>query len=358
MADQTTMKAINIPEFFGDPKKDTLTARAWCNQVVACQKLSEWAEDKTAQFALLRLRSVAASWANNQLSLDADAFSTWTKLQKGFFRRFAIRRTLAELAFLKNSLVMSELERVRDFFDRVVSCQIILDEDWEDLDDDATDEQKRIFKKAKEESQIRGVRLNFTSGVHEDIRKMLLIEKVKSNEELLELAERIESSVRDQKRIFNDTKHLEVAAATTSRGRNANRGRGRGGRSSSFQKGDSKCFLCSSLEHWADRCPNRGQSQWRSRGRGRGQFRGQFRGRGGFTQLNSRTASIGTSQYDSNETGHNGQLTSNPIQQQQQQQQQSQQHKPSQSNDSAEDPYFHIVMGRALKIRARAEPEP
>ena len=331
MADATINRAISIPEFFGDSKKDSLSAKAWCNQVAACQKLSDWNDEKTSQFALLRLRSVAASWCNNQISLDQTAFSTWTKLQKAFLNRFAIRRTLAELAFLKNSLVMVESERVRDFFDRVVSCQIILDEDWEPLPDDASNEQKEVFQKVQLESHTRGVRLNFTAGVSPDIRKLLLVEKIKTNDELLELAERIESSVRDQKRIFNDTKQLEIAASSAFRGRPAARGhpRGRGGRGGGSQKGESRCFLCSSLEHWADKCPNRGRPQFRPRGRGRG----QMRGRGGYGQT-SKTASVETSQYNSSSDQIGSGSGTNSLQSQQQQ--------SSVQSETPNDPYYHI----------------
>ena len=179
------------------------------------------------------------------------------------------------------------------------------------------------------ESHTRGVRVNFTAGVHPDIRKLLLVEKVKDNDELLELAERIESSVRDEKRIFNDTKQIEVAATTSSRGRGFNKGqfRGRGNRNgNSTQKGESRCFLCQSLEHWADKCPNRGRSS-----RGRGFNKGQFKsrgGRGGYGQT-SKTASVETH----HPVDHASSIKGDSQQQQQQQ--------PPQLEDTA-DPYYHI----------------
>ena len=215
-----------------------------------------------------------------------------------------------------------------------MSCQIILDSDWPDLPDTASNDEKNIYEKARAESHTRGVRLNFTAGVSPDIRKQLLIEKIASNDELLEWAERIESSVRDQKRIFNDTKQLEISATTAFRGRPTHRGqsRGRGGRGGSSQKGESRCFLCSSLDHWADKCPNRGRTQWRPRGRGRG----QTRGRGGYGQ-STKTASIETNTYQANsdQEGHPHSSTSS----------QNNHHHHQQSSASAEDsenPYYHI----------------
>ena len=50
---------------------------------------------------------------------------------------------------------MTENESVRDFYDRVVSCQIILDEDWEELRADADQAEKTAYERAKKK-QIKG----------------------------------------------------------------------------------------------------------------------------------------------------------------------------------------------------------
>lgn len=117
-----------------------------------------------------------------------------------------------------------------------------------------------------------------------------------------------------------------------SRGRGFNKGqfRGRGNRNgSSTQKGESRYFLCQSLEHWVDKCPNRTHSS-RGRGFNKGQYRGQG-GHGGYGQ-SSKTASIETH----HSADHACQASSIKGDSQQQQQQQ-----PPQLEDSG-DPYFHI----------------
>ena len=337
MANQASVKAVQIPEFFGDSKKDTLSSRAYINQVEACQKLSNWTDEQTASFTLLRFRNNCASWANNQISLDPTAFSTWPKLKKAFSDRFTIKRTLAELAFLKNSLVMTENESVRDFYDRVVSCQLILDEDWEELRADADAAEKTAYERAKKEAHNRGVRLNFTTGVTEEIRKLLVIEKLTTNSDLLEFASRIESSVRDQKRVFNDTKNLEVAATSSSRGKGDKsaqfRGRGRGGVGNAQKnEANTRCFICQSEFHWANKCRNKSRTQFRGRGRGRG----FFRGRGGFNQ-STRTASVEASHFNTHSEQQGGRTqNSSPYQQQQQENTQ------NSNNTNTDDPYFHL----------------
>ena len=278
------IKALNIPNFFGDLAKDILSPKAWIKQVNSCMKLSGWDEAKTSAYAQLSLRSRAANWANACLEMDPECFDTWTKLQEQFLKRFYVKKTLAELSFLKANLVQAEKETVRDFFDRCVSTQLLLDEAWGELPATSTEDEKKAYAAAKKESHTKSVELNFITGVHEFIRSKLLIEQCKTTEEILDLAQRIEASKRDQQKIYTDTSKLEINAIRDvgGRGRNTNRGGGRGGRGTTSNRGS--CFRCGDPSHYADRCVAKGLNN-RGRGRG-GQNRGYLpnRGRGNFSR--------------------------------------------------------------------------
>ena len=330
------LKALNIPLFYGEIGKDSLSAKSWTRQVQSCMKLSGWDSAKTANFACLTLRGTAGIWANSKQELDSTVFNTWENLQKEFLNRFHIKKTLAELSYLKSTLVQAEKELVRDFWDRCVSAQLLFDETWGELAAEAPADEKTAYEKAKKESHTKSVQLNFIVGVHTAIRSRLVIEQCKTSEDLLDLAQRVEASIRDEKKIFTDTSKLEIAGIKGQpphRGQNPNRargfrarGRGNGGGNSSHLKNGS-CYKCGDPGHWANLCPQKGVPNIRGRGN---YFRGArgstWRGRG--QNFNANTASI-------HMNGNVGENNSNEETQQQQQQQQQQQEE--------EDPYAQLT---------------
>ena len=365
MAEGGALKALNIPQYFGEIAKDNLSARAWCKQVNSCMKLSGWDSARTAQFALLTLRSTAAVWANSRQDLDGKVFDKWEDLQELFLKRFHIKKTLAELSYLKSTLVQANNELVRDFWDRCITAQLLFDETWVDLPSTATKPEKDAFKQAKEQAHTHSVQLTFISGVNEAIRSKLLIDQCKTSEEILDLAERVESSVRDQKKVFTDTSKLEVATIRGGRGRGGfSRGRGpqRGRGTNSSTTTTTRlgvCFRCGDNSHYADTCPQKGQN---TRGRGfRGRTSGGYFGRGRGTNPSRpflrNTASINMGSHD------DGDEPSSQSYHHLQQQQQSQSHSngsrsQSHNNGSSkvghstqhdpveqdiyQDPYLHI----------------
>ena len=315
------LKALNIPLFYGEIGKDSLSAKSWTRQVQSCMKLSGWDSAKTANFACLTLRGTAGIWANSKQELDSTVFNTWENLQKEFLNRFHIKKTLAELSYLKSTLVQAEKELVRDFWDRCVSAQLLFDETWGALADEATEGEKTAYEKAKKESHTKSVQLNFITGVHTAIRSRLVIEQCKTSEDLLDLAQRVEASIRDEKKIFTDTSKVEIAGIKgqpptrnqyQNRGRGF-RGRGRGGGNSSNLRNGS-CYRCGDPGHWANFCPQKGVPNMRGRGN---QFRGNrgstWRGRG--QNFNANTASI---HMNGNVVGENSQKEETQQQQQQQ----------------------------------------
>ena len=291
------LKALNIPLFYGEIGKDTLSAKAWTRQVQSCMKLSGWDSAKTANFACLTLRGTAGIWANSKQELDSTIFNTWENLQKEFLNRFHIKKTLAELSYLKSTLVQAEKELVRDFWDRCVSAQLLFDETWGELAAEATNDEKTAYEKAKKESHTKSVQLNFITGVHTAIRSRLVIEQCKTSEDLLDLAQHVEASIRDEKKIFTDTSKVEIAGIKgqppPNRGQYQNRGRGfRGrGRGNSSNLKNGTCYRCGDPGHWANLCPQKGVPNIRGRGNYfRGNRGSNWRGRG--QNFNANTASI------------------------------------------------------------------
>lgn len=353
MAEGGPLKAINIPQYYGESAKDNLSARAWTKQVSSCMKLSGWDSGKTSQFALLTLRSTAAIWANSRQELDPKIFDKWEDLQDHFLKRFHSKKTLAELSYLKSTLVQGSSEIIRDFWDRCISAQLLFDETWGELGDEATEDQKKAYKEAKAESHRKAVELNFVVGVNDQIRAKLIIDQCKTSEEMLDLAVRIESSIRDQKRIFTDTSKVEVAgirggpAGRSRGGRGGRGGRGRGNSGSPFFK-PGTCYRCGDPSHFADKCGQKGPTTFRGRGNfSRGNRGFPFRGRGNyFGSMNDRTAASIHFHGNSGENSSNF-LTAEEAQQQQQHQQHNSSSSSSTTNRATEqlgldDPYAQL----------------
>ena len=265
-----SIKAVELPEFHGNPELDRLTARAWARNVANAKRLADWPTQKTVEFSLFVLRGNAAIWSGNLAESEDPCLRTWELFQTAFLERFHIKRTLAEKAKLRETLTLRPKEDVATFFDRCVQVQFQLDDSiWPE---GTSPEVKKV-------SHDQAVELSFVSGLPSKIRELLVLEEGKDLNALRNLAIRAEASQRDQQKVFRTTPNMGVSAvhspvnAIRGRGRTRGnfrsrgqyRGRGRGSRPSL----DNPCFTCGEATHWHLECPQK-SGTGRSQGRGRG----------------------------------------------------------------------------------------
>jgi len=99
-----TMKTevVKLPDFYGDPSKDTITALEFMAHIDKCQITNDWNDVTTFSYFQLALRGQADKWLSSvvrylQLML---AQKTWTRITPSFKMEFAA-------LFMTSSLLMA-----------------------------------------------------------------------------------------------------------------------------------------------------------------------------------------------------------------------------------------------------------
>ncbi len=129
-----TMKTevVKLPDFYGDPAKDTVTALEFMARIDECQITNEWNDITTFSYFLLALRSQADKWLSSvvrHLQLTP-AQKTWTRIRPMFKTEFA--------AFSDDKLIIDGLaklshrpgENPRMFFSRLEELIFVLKENY------------------------------------------------------------------------------------------------------------------------------------------------------------------------------------------------------------------------------------
>jgi hypothetical protein len=129
-----TMKTevIKLPDFYGDPSKDTITALEFMARIDECQITNEWNDITTFSYFRLALRGQADKWLSSvvrHLQLTP-AQKTWTRIRPSFKTEFA--------AFLGDKLIIDGLaklshrpgENPRMFFSRLEEHIFVLKENY------------------------------------------------------------------------------------------------------------------------------------------------------------------------------------------------------------------------------------
>jgi hypothetical protein len=84
-------EVIKLPDFFGEPGKDTITAHKFMARINECQVTNEWNYITTFLYLRLALRGQADKWLSSivrHLQLTA-AQKTWTHIRPVFKAEFA-----------------------------------------------------------------------------------------------------------------------------------------------------------------------------------------------------------------------------------------------------------------------------
>jgi hypothetical protein len=129
-----TMKTevVKLPDFYGDPSKDTITALEFMARINKCQVTNEWNDITTFSYFRLALRGQADKWLSSvvrHLQLTP-AQKTWTRIRPMFKTEFA--------AFSDDKLIIDGLanlshrhgENPRMFFSRLEELIYVLKENY------------------------------------------------------------------------------------------------------------------------------------------------------------------------------------------------------------------------------------
>ena len=273
------VKGVSLPEFWGEPQKDRISIEGWIKQVDAYKTLANIADGRTAQLAYMSLRGKAAQWALNATHDDENVWATWdgaAGLKKGLQDRYFVRATLSQMCQLRDSLVMQASENVSDFYDRCVMVNHQLaQQQWEPVvANEANNNAQAVAADAAARRKHIKISLiaDFSNGLKEEIKTLLMVNDVDTPEEMLKFAIRIEASLNDKKKM--STPHYEINAISQQTQRRP-------------QPNDF-CFNCKEKGHWAPNCPKPRQNWGQNRGnRGRGRFNNRGNPRQNFRYSNN-----------------------------------------------------------------------
>ena len=266
---------IRIPYF--DPDKQTMTAKGWLQFVELARKSAgynsydvkkggtgpdaetmvkkytlKWNDEMTCTNAMLMLQGAGSRWIENILETKGIEMTDWSMFKKAFKKRFVRALTLTEKMNLRD-LKMTGSESCTDFYDR---CQnninLFYDDEWEKLDLEEVDQE--VVKTTKEIE----LKLAFASGLRETIKKQVLFHDSKTIDDILVIAQRIESALKEVKKSeiagvnVNDENENDVDVGAVNfrqKKKSVTTYNAGGGGKSSF-----KCFYCQKPGHYKAKC--------------------------------------------------------------------------------------------------------
>ncbi len=165
---EETVTTTKIPLFRGN-SKDTLSVRAWTDQVDRAQTQQGWTADTTAAAAINAMRESASVWVENLQDSSPDDVTDWERLKKQMLKRFAPHTTAAQQVRTVASLTQKQGESVVDFFDRVEAAVRLINKDQYDriAGGAGAADKKEGFRMVRNNMQ----RLHFVAGLRTEIRR-------------------------------------------------------------------------------------------------------------------------------------------------------------------------------------------
>jgi hypothetical protein len=270
---------IVIPYY--NPAKSEISAKAWMGYVEMARDSAgnnasgdpNWTEKQTVTNAMLLLQGTANTWVEHILESKGEELRSWAKFKKSFRERFIRSLTLTEKMNLRD-LKMTGSESCRDFFDRCNNnINLFFEDEWQTL---ILNDQnpgipwnepnvvvtaahiltsKRFHDKAKDIE----LKLAYVTGLKESIKKQVLFQQAETLDEILKIAQRVESGLREIKKSeinildiddSDDENGVDVGAVNFKKKKNfkSNSAKAVG------QLGQLKCYYCLKTGHFKKNC--------------------------------------------------------------------------------------------------------
>ena len=270
---------IVIPYY--NPAKSDISAKAWIGYVEMARDSAgnnaegepNWTEKQTVTNAMLLLQGTASTWVEHILESQGEELKSWAKFKKSFKERFIRSLTLTEKMNLRD-LKMTGSESCRDFFDRCNNnIQIFFEDEWQTLIKDeenpgipwdnpgvkVTDAHIRTSKKFHDKAKDIELKLAYVTGLKESIKKQVLFQQAETLDDILKIAQRVESGLREIKKSeinildvddSDDENGVDVGAVNFKKKKNfkSNNAKAVG------QSGQLKCYYCLKSGHFKKNC--------------------------------------------------------------------------------------------------------
>ena len=300
---------INIPYF--NPDEDKISAKAWMYIVemaatsagtreekvpavgdvaATTRQVPRWSDEITCTNAMLLLQGSASKWMENLLSEGGPETTSWIAFKKVFKKRFIKTLSLTEKLNLMD-LKMKSSESCDDFYDRCKNnYNQFFEDEWEILEIGKTTPglpwgapgtpviaahqtaSKNYYIKCKTIQ----MKLAFAAGLRENIKKQTLIQKADNLDSILEVATRVEASLKEMKKEYGvascevddeeDDDSAEVGAINQRNRKFQKGGAGKGNQGGSTRKfsppnktksAPMSCYYCLKTGHFKPDCMTR-----------------------------------------------------------------------------------------------------
>ena len=271
---------IVIPYY--NPAKSDISAKAWIGYVEMARDSAgdnaegepNWTEKQTVTNAMLLLQGTASTWVEHILESQGEELKSWAKFKKSFKERFIRSLTLTEKMNLRD-LKMTGSESCRDFFDRCNNnIQIFFEDEWQTLIKDeenpgipwdnpgvkVTDAHIKTSKKFHDKAKDIELKLAYVTGLKESIKKQVLFQQAETLDDILKIAQRVESGLREIKKSeinildvddSEDDNGVDVGAVNF---KNKKKNFKSNNAKAVGQSGQLKCYYCLKSGHFKKNC--------------------------------------------------------------------------------------------------------
>lgn len=271
---------IVIPYY--NPAKSDISAKAWIGYVEMARDSAgnnaegepNWTEKQTVTNAMLLLQGTASTWVEHILESQGEELKSWAKFKKSFKERFIRSLTLTEKMNLRD-LKMTGSESCRDFFDRCNNnIQIFFEDEWQTLIKDeenpgipwdnpgvkVTDAHIKTSKKFHDKAKDIELKLAYVTGLKESIKKQVLFQQAETLDDILKIAQRVESGLREIKKSeinildvddSDDDNGVDVGAVNF---KNKKKNFKNNNAKAVGQSGQLKCYYCLKSGHFKKNC--------------------------------------------------------------------------------------------------------
>jgi hypothetical protein len=269
---------IVIPYY--NPAKSEISAKAWVGYVemardsagVNAAGAPNWTDKQTVTNAMLLLQGTANTWVEHILESRGPELDSWVKFKASFRERFIRSLTLTEKMNLRD-LKMTGSESCRDFFDRCNNnINLFFEDEWQTLvigerhaglpwdkpNVAVTEAHINTSKKFHDKAKNIELKLAYVTGLKESIKKQVLFQQAETLDDILKIAQRVESGLREIKKSeinildidSDDDDAVDVGAVNFKRKKNV-----KGGNTKAVgQMGQLKCFYCLKAGHFKKNC--------------------------------------------------------------------------------------------------------